>query len=277
MRFRVLGPVEVEADGRILPVSRRRERCLLAILLLEQDRMVPIERLCELLWEGHPPDSARRSVQSHVARLRGMLNTDSTRTEVRLTGTPTGYRLQAEPELIDAHVFRSLVARARPTGDPANRCDLLERALKLWRGPALHNAGGDWLRARICADLDGMRLTATEDWLSARLELGQHGDLVPEIARAISAYPTNERLAELLMRTLYQNGRRTDALAAYTRIRIQLAEEWGIDPSARLRELDQAIRREEPATPEEPVARRTATAGRGHGRAGSASTDGASR
>ncbi len=135
MRFRLLGPVEIEAQGRLLPIARRRERCLLAVLLLKRGRTVPVERLCELLWEGDPPEHARRSLHSHVARLRGLLTDGAA--GVRLTGGSAGYTLYVEPYLVDVHLFRQLVAQAREATDTAARISLLGEALRLWRGPAL--------------------------------------------------------------------------------------------------------------------------------------------
>jgi DNA-binding SARP family transcriptional activator/Flp pilus assembly protein TadD len=245
VRFRLLGPVQIEVGGRILATGRRRERALLAILLLEQGRVVPADRLCELLWDGDPPESARRNLQSHVARLRGLLAALDDPSGVRLTGAPAGYALNVAADDVDAHRFRTLVTRARATAELPERARLLSDALQLWRGPALQDAASPRLRARICADLDDMHLTATEDLLSVRLDLGQHTELVPDLTRLAAAHPVRERVAELLMLALYRAGRKADALDAYTAIRIHLAEALGADPGAALRELHQAILRDE--------------------------------
>jgi DNA-binding SARP family transcriptional activator len=140
VRFRLLGPVQIEVGGRILATGRRRERALLAILLLEQGRVVPADRLCELLWDGDPPESARRNLQSHVARLRGLLAALDDPSGVRLTGAPAGYALNVAADDVDAHRFRTLVTRARATAELPERARLLSDALQLWRGPALQDA-----------------------------------------------------------------------------------------------------------------------------------------
>ncbi len=66
VEFRLLGPVEVVADGATLPIGGRRQRALLALLLVEHGRAVSAELLAEELWLGRPPDGYRTTIRAYV-------------------------------------------------------------------------------------------------------------------------------------------------------------------------------------------------------------------
>jgi DNA-binding SARP family transcriptional activator/tetratricopeptide (TPR) repeat protein len=246
VRFRLLGPVEVEVAGETLWLPRRRERCLLGVLLLEPNRVIPRDRLAELLWDGDPPERARRTIQSHISRLRALLATAGAQHDTELATVGDGYRMSVDPQTVDAHRFRALVEQAAETTDPDKRIDQLRAALDLWRGPPLDNAASSWLRDRLCADLEERRLTATEDLVSAGLAVRDARDVLPELARLAGAHPGRESLVELHMRALYQVGRKADALEAYAQTHTYLADEFGVDPGPALRELRMAILRGPP-------------------------------
>lgn len=242
MRFRVLGPVEIEVDEAVLPLPRRRERCLLGVLLLAPGQVVPIDRLARLLWDGEPPERARRIIHSHVSRIRALLSSaGGERHGVRLAFVGGGYRLTVDPEAVDAHRFRTLVDRAAKVATPTGRVEQLRQALDLWRGPVLADAATDWLRERLCVDLNELRLTATEELLAESLALNRHRTVLPELARLTRLHPGRERLVELHMRALYETGRRAEALDVFARVRDYLAGELGLDPGAALQDLHQAI------------------------------------
>ena len=250
MLLRLLGPVEIETDdGRVLAPPRRRERCLLAILALEAGKTVPAARLCDLLWDDDPPAAARRAVSSHVARIRRLLaEASSSGCVIDSTTDRSGYRLRLGTAVVDAHRFRELVDTATTTDDLVRRERLLRSALALWHGPALHNAAGEQLAHRLCANLDELRLQAAEGCVATGLELGRHDHLLPELALLVAENPLRERLTELSMLVLDRSGRPADALAAYHRLRTGLAESLGLDPGPELQRLHAAIlRRGEPA------------------------------
>jgi DNA-binding SARP family transcriptional activator/tetratricopeptide (TPR) repeat protein len=247
VRFRVLGPVEIDTGAQVLAPVRRQLRCLLAILLLESGRIVPIDRLCDLLWDDDPPAHARRALRSHIAHLRALLaDAGGGATDVELELYGTGYSININPDLVDAHRFRTLVAQAMNTKELADRDRLLHSALALWRGPALQNAAPAHLRERLCADLDELRLYAIEESVQIRLALGQYRELIPELGRLTAEHPARERLTEMYMTALYAGGRTVDALDAYARLRTYLAEEHGLDPAPALNALQRSILRGEP-------------------------------
>ncbi|TML22344.1 MAG: SARP family transcriptional regulator, partial [Actinobacteria bacterium] len=244
MQFRILGPVEICADdGRIVPLARRQERCLLGILLLDPGRVVPADRLCALLWDDNPPEQARAILRSHITRVRAAL---AGAREVALDFQQGGYVLHAEPETVDVHRFRRLLDRAGTTTDAGTRERLLRQALALWRGPALDGAATPRLRTRLCADLEEQRLHASEEAIAAGLVLGRHRELLAELADLTGTHPAREHLAELHMRALYATGRTAEALAAYTRLRTHLADQLGLDPAPALQRLHRSILRREP-------------------------------
>src|SRR2546421_2340407 len=238
-----------------MTLPRRQERCVLAVLLLEADHVVPMSRLCELLWDGDPPEHAPRTVRTYVARLRSLLGAaEAAAHGVELRTEHGGYRLAAPPDLLDAHVFRRLYETAVGTADIRERDRLLRRALDLWRGPALSRAATDRLRERLCAGLDELRLQAVEESLATGIELGNHLRLLPEVARQMRENPLRERLVELYMRALYRSGRRAEALEAYARARDLLSDQLGLEPGSALQRLQlEVLRDAAPPPAAEPV------------------------
>ncbi|MFC6094856.1 AfsR/SARP family transcriptional regulator [Saccharothrix lopnurensis] len=166
MEFGVLGPLMVRHEGREIEITSGQQRCVLALLLLEVDRAVPLARLVALLWEdGAAPRTARNVVQRCVSELRRLMRADP---RVRLAHTPAGYVLEADPGLIDLHRFRSLVATA-PAGEQAAG---LRRALALWRGEPLADIDVPGLTA-IRHVLVEERLAVLENCLEAEVESGR--------------------------------------------------------------------------------------------------------
>ncbi|MGH3730116.1 MAG: tetratricopeptide repeat protein, partial [Micromonosporaceae bacterium] len=224
-------------------LGRRRERGLLALLLLEAGQVVSTDRLIELLFHGDPPGDPRKALQVHVSRLRRCL---ASAEAVRLVSHPAGYAIHCEPDAIDVHRFTGMVERARRGDDPVRRAQVLREALALWRGPALADLASK-LRQRVCAGLDEARLGALELRVEADLVVGnRHDDLAAELADLTSRHPTRERLIAARMLALYRAGRQTDALEVYQETARRLVAEFGIDPGAELRELHTAILREDP-------------------------------
>ncbi|SNY48076.1 AfsR/SARP family transcriptional regulator [Paractinoplanes atraurantiacus] len=248
MDFQVLGPMAVlRAGHRVDLGSRRRERCLLGLLLLEAGRAISIDRLVDLLWEGEPPANARGTLSSHVSRLRGLLDPNRDGGDgFQLRTRGDGYIADVPPGDVDAHRFRALTESAAGLADPADRSRVLGEALGLWRGPLLADVASDWLRDRVGADLVELRLATVEAKLDADLACGRHSEAVVEMAGVVAGNPFRERLASLFMLALYRSGRQTDALAVYHTVRDRLAEELGIDPGSDLRSMHEAILRRDP-------------------------------
>jgi DNA-binding SARP family transcriptional activator/tetratricopeptide (TPR) repeat protein len=257
LELRLLGTVEARVDGRTAPLGPRKQRLVLAILALEANRQVPVERLVDLVWPDGPPRTATHAVRVCVSGLRAALA--GTEADIQTRGT--GYLFVIDPSAVDAHRFRELAARARESATEAHRVALLDEALGLWSGPALDGAAPPATRERLCAGLEDARLAAVEDRADALLRLGRHGELVDELTNLVAAHPLRERLAGQQMLALYRGGRTGDALTAYQRIRSDLAEQLGLDPDGALQRLQAAILRGEDPAPSPPVADATPTAG----------------
>jgi predicted ATPase/DNA-binding SARP family transcriptional activator len=237
--FRLLGPLKVTVDGRPVGVGGPRPRGLLALLLTAGGGVVSEDGLVDGLWGDDPPPSARKTVQSHLSRLRAALGPAGD----RLRREPGGYRLELRPGELDVGRVEALVARAREAraAAPAQAARLLAEALAVWRGPAL--AGVEDLPG-LAAErvrLDELRLGVADELLDARLAAGEHHQALPEVERAAAAQPLRERTQLLLAVARYRCGRHADALEALRRYRERLAEETGLDPTDELARTEAAI------------------------------------
>jgi DNA-binding SARP family transcriptional activator/tetratricopeptide (TPR) repeat protein len=246
VEFRILGPLEVLQGDQTVVLAGRRERALLALLLLSANRVVSSERLAEDLWAGSPPEGATQTLRVYVSRLRRSLGEPG---EVMVVTQPPGYLLRVEPEAVDAGRFEALVARARAEaaeGRHGEAAGTLREALALWRGPALADlADAPFARAET-ARLEEARLAALEERVEADLACGRHREVVSELDGLTRTHPLRERLWALRMLALYRSGRQADALRAYQDLRGVLGEELGLEPSAPLRRLESVILRQEP-------------------------------
>ncbi len=258
MEFRILGPLEVDAGGRPLPLAGPKQRALLAILLLHPNRVVSSDRLIDELWGDDPPETGNAALQMRISGLRKSLEGKGPRqapSQVLLTRSP-GYLLRVETGQLDAERFESLLTTGRgavASGDRAAAAQVLRDALALWRGDALADFAYEPFAQAEIARLEELRLSALEERVEADLSLGRHFDLVGEVEALIARHPLRERLRGQLMLALYHSGRQAEALAAYRETRRTLVDELGIEPSPALQRLEAAILRQDP-TLEAPVA-----------------------
>ncbi len=241
----MLGPVEVRRDGLPVPVPGGKTSELLVRLALEAGLPVRAERLVDDLWAQAAVTTRRNTLQSKVARLRRALG------DRRLiAGGDGGYALAVDPSAVDALAVVRDAGRAAALlegGDERGAAELSTAALKLFRGELLPAAGdGEWARGHR-GRLDEARMKLVETRLAARLALDDAGDVIGELEAAVATYPYQERLWELLVTALYRAGRQADALATYQRVRARLADELGLEPGPRLRELERRILVHEPS------------------------------
>jgi DNA-binding SARP family transcriptional activator/class 3 adenylate cyclase/ABC-type glycerol-3-phosphate transport system substrate-binding protein len=243
LAFRLLGPLEVTDGGRPVSLGGPRQRLVLAHLLLAANRVVTMDELIERIWDEEPPRAARNTIQSYVSHLRAALGPDL------IEGRTPGYVVHAEPEELDALRFEQLLRRARrilPT-DPREAVTSLEEALALWSGSPLSDLSEAASLTGEIARLNELRVSAVEDLLGARLAVGDHAEVLPELERVVVEHPMRERLWGHLMLARYRSGRQAEALDAYRRAQDLLADELGIDPSPELQELQRRILQQDPA------------------------------
>ena len=244
MEFRILGPLEVADEGRIVDVGGPRERALLTRLLLSANLVVSADRLAEDLWSGEPPAHWLPTLRVYISRLRRALGQGAVLTE------SSGYRLRLASGQLDTDTFERLVAAARrdlADGHAEEAAAGLGLALGLWRGPALSGVADLPFARADAARLEEARLGAVEDWVEAELGRGNHAGMTAELDGLVTSYPLRERLRGQRMRALYRCGRQADALRAYQELRAYLSDELGLEPAAALRDLESAILRQDPA------------------------------
>jgi DNA-binding SARP family transcriptional activator len=244
MEFRILGPMEVADDGRMLELGGARQRALLAILLLQRNQVVPAERVLESLYGSAQPATAAKSLQAHVSRLRKAL------ADGRLVTRGGGYLLETGAEEVDADRFASLLGEGRAAlarGEPAQAASVLEQALALWRGAPLGDLSYEEFAQAEIARLDELRLSCLEELADARLSLGQHAQVAAELEHLAAEHPLRERLRGQLMLALYRSGRQADALAAYQDARRTLLGELGLEPGRTLQDLERRMLNHDPA------------------------------
>jgi len=242
--FRLLGPLEAVVDGAPVRLAAEKPRALLALLLLNRNRVVPTERLVDELWGEEAPARATKALQVYISQLRKALGPE------RLVTRPPGYELRVDEEELDVARFESLAAAAREqlsTGNARAAAAGLREALELWRGPALREFRAEPFAELAAARLEDQRLAAVEDRLQAELDTGEAARVVPELEELVAAEPLRERPRELLMLALYRAGRQADALDLYRRTRDLFVNELGIEPGHALRELEQAVLRQDTA------------------------------
>jgi predicted ATPase/DNA-binding SARP family transcriptional activator/class 3 adenylate cyclase len=235
---RLLGPVElVGDDGVPIPLPPGKPRLLFALLALEADRVVSIDRLVDGLWGERPPATAGKVLLGYVSRLRKLLPPD------RIVTREPGYLLRVGEELdiVRFERLRREAAEAAGGGRWKAASGLLAEALALWRGSPLADVADELQLPGEVARLWELRLAALEERFAAELALGQEAQLVPELEALVLANPLRERLRSQLMLALYRLGRQAEALAVYQETRRLLVDELGIEPGVELQQLERRI------------------------------------
>lgn len=227
----VLGPLTVSIDDRPVDLGSPKLRVLLVTLALAAGKPVPVDRLGAALWDDDDlPDHLRRAVQTYVTRLRGVLGPGAIVTE------PVGYRLDVDPDRVDALRFVRLLDPSGPGPGPDGERGRLDAALALWRGDPFDGAwSGRWDRLRD--ELVERYLAAVERRVDLDLLEGRHGDVVPQLRQLTGTHPLREPLWERLLTALAASGRRAEALASYESVRRHLAAELGTDPGPALQQI----------------------------------------
>jgi DNA-binding SARP family transcriptional activator/streptogramin lyase len=245
MQFGLLGPLEVRTDQTGVLLGGAKQRSLLALLLVHANEVVSRDRLLEEIWPGRPPGDAAHSLDHQISRLRKALDPPDL-----LVTRSNGYVLRVDPGDIDVQRFEDDLAQGRQAnaaGKPDEALAALDRALGLWRGPALADIGDEPFARVEAGRLEELRLTALEERFDAQLALGHHHRVVAELDALARRQPLRERLRAQLMLALYRSGRQAEALRVYADGRRSLVDELGLDPGPELQQLEQAILRQDPS------------------------------
>jgi class 3 adenylate cyclase/DNA-binding SARP family transcriptional activator len=250
MDFRILGPLEALDEGVEVALGGSKQRALLAVLLIHANEALSTDRLIEELWGPQAPATPAKTLQVHISRLRRVLAGAAGRGPApALVTRERGYELQLDPECLDAHRFERLAAEGRDelvAGRPDAAASALEEAISLWRGRPLDDLAYEPFAQPEIARLDDLRVSALQQLIDAKLELGRHAEVVGQLEGLIAEHPYREHLRAQLMLALYRCDRQADALQAYQDARRKLVEELGIEPGERLRRLESAILAQDP-------------------------------
>jgi DNA-binding SARP family transcriptional activator/tetratricopeptide (TPR) repeat protein len=232
----VLGGLEFRLSGRPVPLGHVRQKAVLAVLLVEANRVVSADSLVNRVWGDHAPARARSILRTYLSHLRHALAP----TRVTIVWQGGGYLLTIDTDVVDVHRFRRLLDQARGRQDSRHALALVKEALALWRGDPLAELDTPWAQT-VRERLHHERAAAEADRIDWTLRCGGHQELLPELTARAAEHPLDERVAAQLMLALYRSGRQADALQHYQHARHQLAEELGTDPTPALRDLHQRI------------------------------------
>ncbi len=203
-----------------------------------------VASLAAAVWGDDPPASWSHVIRGCIMRLRRLV------APARVETTPHGYRLSRENIEVDAERFERLLERGTQQlefGEPDRAAHTFSEALALWRGEPFVEIL-DWEPAQIeVYRLEEMRLGAEELLMDARLRAGEVQEVAAEARARVAEAPLRERRWVLLSLAQYRQGRQADALATVRSARRLLIAELGLDPSAELAELEQAILRQDPS------------------------------
>ena len=244
LEFRILGPLEVVGPDGPIQLGGPKQRATLAILLLNANRVVSIDRLADDLYAGRAPVTAATQVHRQISELRKLLGK-----EARLETRTPGYVLHVGGEQLDLRRFERLTEEARQAlarGEAERAFELQREALALWRGPALSDLEREPFAQVATGRLEEILLVALEQRVDADLALGRHRELVGELDELATLHPLHEPFAQRLMLALYRSGRQGDALEVYRRTRATLSDGFGIEPGRKLHELERAILNQDP-------------------------------
>ncbi|GAA2517210.1 BTAD domain-containing putative transcriptional regulator [Winogradskya humida] len=249
LRFELLGEVRALRAQTPLELGPAKQRAVLAILLLNAGRPVPVTQIVDAVWGEDPPENGANVVQKYVAGLRRLLDPDRPpRTPGELLPlTSAGYALQISPDDLDSVRFEAGMAQAsvqRKSGHFPEAAATLRTALELWKGEALAGLSGavfESARTRLTE----AKATAWEKWSEIELARGNHTGVMPDLVRLVEQFPLREGLRSSLMIALHQGGRQAEALAAFREAREYFLDEFGVEPGDKLQETHRRILRGE--------------------------------
>ncbi len=250
MNFSVLGPMEVMGESGDMTPTASKLRQVLALLLLRCNALVQTGEFIDEIWGAAPPRSALSTLQTYVYKLRRLLFDEPRDGEERLLTKPSGYVLRIDRDDVDLGRFEKRVeegALALENDELPRAAAVLSAALSLWRGPALADVTMGALLSAYATHLEECRMRALELRIEADLQLGRHQRVIGELKGLTTVHPLHEGFHAKLMLALYRSGRRYEALSVYRRLREVLVEELGLEPSADLNRMHQALLSADPA------------------------------
>lgn len=255
LRFQVLGPVRAWQGEREVNVGARKQRAVLAVLLLNLDQPITADDLVATVWRENAPPAAYAAVHTYVRGLRDALEPGRaawSRDGVVSSGRH-GYLLRVEPEQVDSGRFLRLADTARGTwaaGDAGATLDACAAALAAWSGQPLAGLSPHFAHHPRVVSLQHERLVAGVLGTDAAYSCDRVTEWTPLLAELAARVPLHEPLQARLVEAYGRAGRRAEALATFDRVRRALRDELGIDPGPELNAaFRQVLAADPPARP----------------------------
>ena len=249
LEFGLLGPLEMSVDGALVPPGTPKQRAVLAMLLMNRNSPVGVDRLITALWADSPPSGARASIHSYVSNLRKLLSGVGLDPRMVLAAAPPGYRLSIPDNACDIGRFiaektAGVHAAAASRFEQAGKH--LSAALTEWRGPVLEDLSDFQFVDTFATSLVEEKILVHTAKAEAEIACGRAFSVITELEALTAEHPYREPLWAQLITAYYLTDRQSDALGAYRRVKQTLAEDLGIDPGPNLRALNDRILRQEP-------------------------------
>jgi SARP family transcriptional regulator, regulator of embCAB operon len=247
--FGVLGPLQMLSNGTLVPLGPAKQRAVLAVLVINRNRPVSVDSLVNAVWDESPVPAARTSIQSHVSNLRRLLRTAGADSNHMLASAPPGYQLRVADADCDVGRFSAekvAGVRAAAAGEFEEASSRLSVALAEWRGPVLDDLSEYAFVDAFATKLMEEQVLAHSVRAEAEIVCGRADAVIAELEALTAEHPFREPLWAQLITAYYVTERQSDALSAYRRLKMGLAEGLGIDPGPTISALHERILRQEP-------------------------------
>ncbi len=248
VQFGVLGPLQMSVDGALVPLGTPKQRAVLAVLVVNANRPVDVDYLIGAAWDRRPPQGARATLHAYISNLRRLMSSAGIDRSL-LANAPPGYRLGIGDNQYDLGCFRiekDAGVRAAAAGQFEQASRHMSEALAQWRGPVLEDLRDFQFAETLATALDEEKVLAHTTHAEAEIACGRPHAVIMDLETLIAAHPYREPLWAQLITAYYLADRQSDALDAYLRLKSLLAEDLGIDPGPKLRQLHEQVLRQEP-------------------------------
>ncbi|WP_170316974.1 AfsR/SARP family transcriptional regulator [Acrocarpospora corrugata] len=255
MEIELLGRVKVRVRGTPVDLTPKLQ-LVLACLVERRGDPLSAQRLAEQVAAESDPYDPVKYAHSNIDRLRSKLKAvdPSIDTLIPDNHVRAGYRLSVDGLDVDVHRFQDALKQTRAAGDDAEFVRLSEAALKEWGDIPQGLRGGEPLTGLPGLWAEGYRgelqmsyQNALLAWIEAKIKLAQFRELLPMLKKLSSDPEPDEKIAELLMVSLYRAGRSSEAVRVFERISDRIQAERGVAASPRLEELHLRIKARDPS------------------------------
>jgi SARP family transcriptional regulator, regulator of embCAB operon len=249
LQFGVLGPLQLIADGSPVPLGAPKQRAVLAMLVMNRNRPVSVDSLINAVWDQSPVPAARTSIHSYVSNLRRLLGGAGYDPNKVLASAPPGYQLSIDDTNCDLGRFitdKNAGVHAAAAGRFEDASSFLADALAEWRGPVLDDLREFAFVDTFATALSEVKVVAQIGLAEAEIACGRADTVIVRLEALAAEHPFREPLWAQLITAYYVAERQSDALGAYRRLKVNLAENLGIDPGPTVRALHERILRQEP-------------------------------